>query len=260
MKILAVIGSPRKKGHSSFIIDKIEEKMKNLGVDEFERFYLSEMNLEMCKGCGICLLKGEENCPNKDDRKHIEEKILASDGVIFISPVYAMNMTALIKNLLDRTAYTMHRPRFFNQYTMLVSVTGGGGLKETINSMSAIKYSGYNIVNTFGVVAPDALGGTAISDSKILKKIDTEAEKFYQTILAKSPITPEFENIMQFRVQQGIFLLKKDELPCDYNYFNERGWFDKKKKFNVDNAKIRFLDDLAARLISSKILKDMEKK
>lgn len=259
MKILAVIGSPRKSGHSSFIIDKIEEKMKDLGAEEFERVYLSDMNLELCKGCGVCILNGEENCPHKDGIKEIENEILGSDGVIFISPVYAVNMTALLKNFLDRTAYTMHRPRFFNQYTMLVSVTGSIGLNETLQSMAAIKYSGYNIVNTFGVIAPDALGSTPINDSKILKKIEKETEKFYKIIAEKKPFSPLFENIVQFRMQQGVYLLKKEVLPCDYNYFNERGLLDKRKKFNIDNAKIHPLKNFAAKYISSKILKTIDK-
>lgn len=253
MKILAVIGSPRKSGNSSFVIDRIEEKMKKLGEVQFERIYLSDASLEPCKGCGVCILRGEENCPNKDDRKKIEDAILDSDGVIFISPVYAVNMTALMKNFLDRTAYTMHRPRFFNQYTMLVSVTGAIGLKETIDSMKAIKYSGYNIVSSLGVVAPEAFGNK-INDAKILKKIDSEAEKFYNTIRDKKPISPSFDNIMQFRMQQGVFLLKKDDMPVDYNYFLERGWLDKKKKFNVKSAKINPLKNLLAKVISSRVL------
>lgn len=254
MKILAIIGSPRKSGHSSFIIDKIEEKIKSLGDVDFERIYLTDANLELCRGCGVCIVKGEENCPHKEGIKDIENKILGSDGVIFISPVYAVNMTALLKNFLDRTAYTMHRPRFFNQYTMLVSVTGSIGLEETLQSMTAIKYSGYNIINTFGIVAPDALGNTPINDPKILKKIENEAEKFYKIILNKKPFSPSFENIMQFRIQQGVYILKKDNLPCDYNYFKERGLLDKKKKFNIDNAKINPLKDFAAKFLSKKVL------
>lgn len=259
MKVLAIIGSPRKSGHSSFIIDKIEEKIKSMSDVDFERIYLADANLELCKGCGVCLLKGEENCPNKDDREKIVEKILNANGVIFISPVYAMNMTALMKNLMDRTAYTMHRPRFFNQYTMIVSVTGGSGLKETIKSMSAIKYSGYNIVNTLGVVAPKALKTNTISDLNILKKIDSEAEKFYNNLQAKKPISASFDNLMQFKIQRGIFQLFKDDLPCDYNYFEEHGLFDPKKRFNIDNAKINPLKNFVAKCISKKILDDVKK-
>ena len=255
MKILAIIGSPRKKGNSYSVIKRIEDKIKNIGNVEFEYLFLSDVNLELCQGCGVCLLKGEEHCPNKDDRKQIEDKILNADGVIFISPVYAMNMTALIKNLLDRTAYTMHRPRFFNQYTMIVSVTGSVGLKETINSLSAIKYSGYNIVHSFGIVATDPFINTKISDSKSLKDIDFAAEKFYKTIINKKPMVPSFDNIMQFRMQQRVFDLLKDKLTCDHNYFKEKGWLDKKKKFYTDNAKINPIKNLIARWMSLTLIK-----
>lgn len=255
MKILTIVGSPRKNGHSSFIIDRIEEKIKSFANVEFERLYLSDVHLEFCKGCGVCLLNGEENCPSQDDRKMIEDKILASDGVIFISPVYAMNMTAMMKNLMDRTAYTMHRPRFFNQKAMVIAVTGAVGLNETINSLSAIKASGYNIVNSFGIVAPEALKNTKMSDPKILKVIDSNAEKFYKALLSKKMTKVAFGGLIQFRVQQRVFQLHKDKLPCDYAYFSERGWFDKKKKFYIENAKVNFFQNIAAKTLASILLK-----
>ncbi len=54
----------------------------------------------------VPLLGRVERCPLMDDRERIEKQILASDGVIFASPVFAMNVTALMKKFLDRFAYT----------------------------------------------------------------------------------------------------------------------------------------------------------
>lgn len=253
LKILAIIGSHRKNGNSHSVIKKIEDKIKTLGKVDFEYVFLSDLELNLCKGCGICILKGEEYCSFNDDRKLIEEKILNVDGVIFISPVYAMNMTAMMKNLLDRFAYTMHRPRFFKQYTMIVAVTGSVGLKETIDSISAIKASGYNIVQTLGIVAPDALTNTEITDEKIIKTIDCEIERFYKILTDKKPMSPSFYNIVQFRVQQKIFDLLKDKLSCDNSYFKEKGWLNKKTRFYTANAKINPFFEIIAKILAWKI-------
>jgi len=85
--------------------------------------------MEMCRGCFACFSKGKEFCPLKDDKPEIERKLLESDGVIQISPGYAWNVSGLMKNFIDRFAYTLHRHIFFDQSLMLFA-DGGSGLKS----------------------------------------------------------------------------------------------------------------------------------
>ena len=54
---------------------------------------LSDYNLEICKGCKLCLDQGEEFCPLKDDRDQLIQKIIDSDGVIFASPNYSFQVS-----------------------------------------------------------------------------------------------------------------------------------------------------------------------
>jgi multimeric flavodoxin WrbA len=67
--------------------------MKFFGEVEFEYLFIKDANLESCRGCFTCIAKGELFCPIKDDRAKIEEKMLNSDGVIFASPGYVMNIS-----------------------------------------------------------------------------------------------------------------------------------------------------------------------
>lgn len=254
MKLLAIIASPRKNGNTFSIVEKITDKLKSLAEskDEFdvEYIFLSDINLQNCKGCCNCLLKGDSLCPaNDDDRIKIEEKILSADAVIFASPVYAMNMTALMKNFMDRFAFTMHRPRFFNQKTMIIALTGAVGLKETINSISQLKYCGFDIVQTLGVVVPNPLEFRPELDKKIIHKIEKSAQDFFNKIIANKPIKPSFDTIMQFRVQQKAFLKHKDKLKSDFQYFSEHNWFDTKKKYYTQNADISFAKNILAKLL-----------
>lgn len=251
MKILAIMGSPRAKGNTYKMVSRIEERMKALGDVEFTYLFLKDVHLELCKGCWQCLSWGEERCPLKDDREKIEKQILESDGVIFSTPVYAMNVTALMKNFLDRFAYTLHRPRFFNQYTMIICTTGALGLKETIDRLSVIKFAGYNIVHTKGFVTPP--GPTSEkSRNKIQKGIVVAAETFYRTIEAREALSPKLINLIAFRGQQAAFSLAHQFNigEADYSYFMEHGWLVRGRPYYTD-AKVNPMKNLIAVLLGN---------
>jgi len=137
MKVIAFLGSPH-KGNGYRISKAIEQELKQLGVEEFERIWLKDVHMEVCMGCFACFSKGKDFCPLKDDKPEIERKLLESDGVILISPGYAWNVSGLMKNFIDRFAYTLHRPIFFDQSLMLVA-NGGSGLKKVMKSLSTIQ-------------------------------------------------------------------------------------------------------------------------
>ncbi|SIR18988.1 flavodoxin family protein [Halanaerobium kushneri] len=141
MKILAVIGSPKVKGQGYKVVEKVEKEMKRLGDIDFEYLFLKKANLELCRGCFLCVAKGSKFCPIEDDMAEIKEKIENADGVILSSPGYVYNVSWLMKNFIDRFAYCNHRPQFFDQKLMLIANSGGAGMKETIEAMR----------NTFGV-------------------------------------------------------------------------------------------------------------
>lgn len=125
MKILVIHGSPRPHGNTYRVVTHIEEAMKATDSEiEFEWVYLSRINLQPCKGCYRCLELGEAQCPIKDDREQLETKMHAADGVIFSSPVYVANVSALFKNFVDRFAYICHRPRFHHKKALVVTSTG----------------------------------------------------------------------------------------------------------------------------------------
>jgi len=42
--------------------------MKKQGEVEFDYLFLRDQNLKLCKGCFVCVTRGENLCPLKDDR------------------------------------------------------------------------------------------------------------------------------------------------------------------------------------------------
>jgi multimeric flavodoxin WrbA len=260
MKVLVIMGSPRKSGNSHKIAKRIEEKMKELDPSlEFVYLFLRDSHLELCQGCGLCLNYGEDRCPLKDDRKALEEQMLDANGVIFVSPVYAMNVTAIMKNFLDRFAFTLHRPRFFDQQAMIVCTTGAVGLKEAIDRLAVIKFAGFNLVHTAGFVTPPGPVSRNSRD-KIDRDILKAANKFYSAVVAREPATPGLINLIAFHSQQAAFALShKYGLPdCDYLYFQEKGWLDENRRYYID-VRVNPLKNFIAGIIGKWVRRSTEK-
>ncbi len=81
MKVTAFIGSGRKR-YTYNASEKFLKNLSSFGNIEYELVMLNDYNLGTCKGCKLCLDKGEELCPFKDDRDILIEKMENSDGVI----------------------------------------------------------------------------------------------------------------------------------------------------------------------------------
>jgi len=101
-KILGIMGSPRKKGNTHILISKILEGAKSEGV-RGDILFLNDLTIQECDGCHRCW-KGKE-CSKDDDMNRLYPKIIASDGIVFGTPVYWYGPTALMKGFIDRFVY-----------------------------------------------------------------------------------------------------------------------------------------------------------
>jgi multimeric flavodoxin WrbA len=113
-RVTAFVGSARKK-HTYSAVRQFLDNLQSLGDVECEIVPLSDHRLGTCRGCCVCFAKGEEFCPFKDDRDVLIEKMMASDGVVFASPNYSFQVSAIMKIFLDRLGFIFHRPRFFGK-------------------------------------------------------------------------------------------------------------------------------------------------
>ncbi|NLP10250.1 NAD(P)H-dependent oxidoreductase [bacterium] len=113
-KITAFVGSARKQ-HTHHAVRQLFTNLQALGDLQCEIVALSDYALGTCRGCKLCFDKSEELCPLKDDRDALIAKIMASDGVVFASPNYSFQVSAIMKIFLDRLGFVFHRPRFFGR-------------------------------------------------------------------------------------------------------------------------------------------------
>lgn len=230
MKILAIIGSPRKQGNTYKVTKLVEERMQATGGVEFEYVFLKDLDLGMCRGCRLCMDKGEEFCPMKDDRAMLEQKMQSADGVIFASPTYVGNVSGLMKNFIDRFCYVCHRPRFFKN-AMVLTTSGGGGSGFMLMALAiATETWGFKVVHKLGVIMHERHDWgmprerEALESAKV-KKVERAARQFYDSIRAGPP-KPGVMDMARFSLTKQAHL-KDEPGSADHQYWTEHGWYDK---------------------------------
>lgn len=102
MKILAINGSPKgQKSSTHVMVNSFLEGAKKQGA-LVENIFLSNMNINYCKGCFVCWTTTPGKCIFKDDMVELLPKIRESDIVILGSPLYCNNITGNLKTFIDR--------------------------------------------------------------------------------------------------------------------------------------------------------------
>ncbi len=221
-KVTAFIGTQTKKTTYQ-AVQEFEKNLMQYGEIDFEYVFLSDYHLEFCRGCKLCFDEGEEYCPLKDDRDVLLETMEHSDGVIFATPNYAFQLSARMKNLLDRLAYINHRPKFFGKaYTAIVaqSISGGGDILKYLNMTG--ENLGFHVSKGCCVTTREPM--TKPQQEKLVRKIKTASARFYKELLRPTS-TPSFFRLMIFRMTRtGVKFI--DHKYRDYHYFKEKGWFE----------------------------------
>jgi multimeric flavodoxin WrbA len=98
-KILAIYGSPRRKGNTAALLKKAIEGARDSGAD-VEEIVLRDLKISPCLEIYGCLQAGE--CAIKDDFQLVRDKILHAQGLVLASPVFFYSVSSHTKILMDR--------------------------------------------------------------------------------------------------------------------------------------------------------------
>ena len=102
MKVVGIVGSPRKNGNTEMLTAHTLRAIAEEGLDT-ELICLAGLDIRPCNACMVC--REEERCSIEDDLFPIYLKMKEADGIILASPVYYGSVTALIKGLMERAGY-----------------------------------------------------------------------------------------------------------------------------------------------------------
>ena len=99
MKVLGIMGSPRKQSNTEILLDKALEGAREAGAD-VEKVMVSRLKISPCLEIYACLKDGD--CAIKDDMQALYKKLLEADHIIFASPIFFYGITSQAKAVVDR--------------------------------------------------------------------------------------------------------------------------------------------------------------
>ncbi len=134
------MGSPRKGGNTDILLDVALKEAHENGATTSKTLLVNE-KIAPCNACLKCVKTGR--CVIKDDMQGIYEEMLASEGIIWATPVYFWSMSSYTKIAVDRT-YALGFPKLLlaNKVGGLITVAGGRGCVNTANTFHM--YFSYN--------------------------------------------------------------------------------------------------------------------
>lgn len=101
VRILGIIGSPRKHGSTDLLVDKVLAGVTSvLSEARTDILYLNDLKILPCQACGNCKKTGR--CAQNDDMKQVYAKINRADGIVLGAPIYIGYVSAQAKLLIDR--------------------------------------------------------------------------------------------------------------------------------------------------------------
>lgn len=140
MKFVGILGSVREGGNTEVLLDAALEEAQKNGVI-VDKIPLRDKSVAPCDGCGGCTKTGR--CLIDDDAQEICQKMLASDGIIWATPVYFWSMTGQTKTLMDRTyALLFPKLQLASKVGGLIVAAAGRGCMNTANAFHM--YFNYN--------------------------------------------------------------------------------------------------------------------
>ena len=171
MRIVTILGSPRRKGNTAAVLSAFE---RCIGPEHsLERINLWAYHVKGCLGCDVCQrLIAEPGCKQRDDAVALLERIWTADLVVYASPVYCWAFSAQLKALMDRH-YCLVKWQGSQMVGQLMAgrrgamlVTCGGGAAENADLVAEMfvremDYLGCGVAGMYVVAdctSPDELG------------------------------------------------------------------------------------------------------
>ena len=222
--VTAFVGSAHKGGATYAAARQFLDNLQSFGDIQGEIVFLSERKFGLCRGCKACFVRGEEHCPLKDDRDLLIEKMMASDGVVFASPNYSFQVSAIMKTFLDRLGFLFHRPRFHGKTFTGIVVQGfyGGG-----KVLKYLEFVGLGL--GFNVVKGSCITGLEPMVEKERRKMDQslagQSRRFHEQLSKPAYPAPSILQLIMFRGGRTSAKLLAGDDNRDHTYYCDQGWF-----------------------------------
>lgn len=125
MKVVTILGSPKKNGKTAEALGMFEKNMVSKG-HKLERFHITDYHIHGCTGCYACMSKTDEpGCVQRDDMAFIFAQMFAADAIVYATPLYSFDFTAQMKPFVDRHMSLIKKPLLEGKRTALLVTCAG---------------------------------------------------------------------------------------------------------------------------------------
>ncbi|MCP4628071.1 MAG: flavodoxin family protein, partial [bacterium] len=140
MKLMAVIGSPRKGGNTDILVDKVIEGYRTKTDADVEKIFVTDKNIDYCSGCLTCTFPppGTRRCGIDDDMEAILAGMPQCDVFIFGSPNHMRTVSAPLLTFFSRMLPLME---FVPDLDENGTVIGGGFTSKLAGKKAALVIS-----------------------------------------------------------------------------------------------------------------------
>lgn len=151
-KVLAINGSPRKKGNTFLLLKTVLDELEKEGIDT-EVIQLGSEDISGCQACYSCKNRGDYTCKlTKDSFNKVFKLCMEADAILLGSPVYVGGMTSQLKAFIDRAC--------------LVNKYNGEPLKRKLGAaVVAVRRNGaletFNAINNFFTISQMMVVGSS---------------------------------------------------------------------------------------------------
>ena len=222
VRILLVNCSPRIGGNceqlSNYLAKFFNDHIAR-DEDEIEVVHLRKLNIGHCLACDECGKRKKTgelfDCIQKDDMHLLAEKMIASDGIIFITPVYFGLPSDLFSKVITRTRFLRHQNfRLSNRVAAVIAIAArrsGGAETAIISSWLPLIRNGMLIVGNgnrtcqFGAMMWAGGKGEVFKDKWGMTQAQDTLERVYEVskLIKTATKLLNYKNPMTFDYKSG---------------------------------------------------------
>jgi len=165
--IVVLSGSPRKGGNTDILAAAFVEGAESAGKN-VTLFRVADMKISGCLGCEHCFKEESKGvCVLKDDMPQIVDALRKTDTLVLASPVYYFNITAQLKQAIDRIYVLVNEEKTIKRMAMLLACedddidTAGGAVAMFERWLAYEGWESAGVVIAGGVHNPGDINGHA---------------------------------------------------------------------------------------------------
>lgn len=189
MRILGLIGSPRKLGNSEILV----KEMLSIFPQEAEKkiIRLTDLVVKNCSACYICLAS-EKSCIIQDDLNFLLDQIRLADVIVIAAPCYFLGTHTSIKAIGDRLISILQNGSEFAGKKCVTVVTYGVPEWDGFARESLISFARFLHLEVVGDMVVQAASPGEVIRSEVIE----QAHALIKRILDKDIPSPMSSNIL----------------------------------------------------------------